>query len=222
MSVLDFGVDSRFIFRLIKYLHTNPSNKWANSYEFRSNAAGDTTALESLASALVLFEQGLHLPSVGFDHVLVSTWEADSKPYDPDTFLSIPQTVSGTNSAGGTPEPLDMCLSVRRIPSSGRFGHLFYRGALEEGMVEAPAGKAILTSPTAIQTSIDANLATSELEVYIGATVEAPLQMVMISADGSQVRAVTALVQGGVGRVPQDHAWFNRTTTPAPLRKAKV
>jgi hypothetical protein len=46
--------------------------------------------------------------------------------------------------------------------------------------------------------------------------------MVMISADGSQVRAVTALVQGGVGRVPQDHAWFNRTTTPAPLRKAKV
>lgn len=211
MSVLSYAAGDLFIFRVVKYLATNPDNSWANSYEFKSIATGDDSQLQTLASVLVLFEQNMHFSQVKFDKVLVSTWAADSKPYDPDTFLSIPQTGSGAASGGSTILPLDKALSVRRVPSSGRFGHIFLRGALDESMVEAPAGKSVLTTPSAIQAALDAQVAASELDLYLGNPATGPLQMVMIDRTASIVRNVVSLAVGGVGTVPTDHAWFNRT-----------
>jgi hypothetical protein len=214
MSVLSYAADALFTFRVIKYLATNPDNKWVNSYEFRSIATGDDSQLLTLASVLVLFEQNLHFSQVKFDRVLVSTWAADSKPYDPDAFLSLPQTEAGAASGGSTILPLDKALSVRRVPSSGRFGHLFFRGALDETMVEAPAGKSVLTTPSAIQAAIDAQVEASELDLYLGNPATGPLQMVMVDSTATIVRNVVSLAVGGVGTVPTDHAWFNRTSSP--------
>lgn len=211
MSVLDFGEGDLFVIRVIKFLSTNPDNKWSNAYEFKATAAGDSVTLNSLVASLIIFEQGLHFSTVHFDHVIVSTWAADSVPYDPEAFLSVPQTAVGLVGDAGAPLSLDNCLSVRRVAASGRFGHLFYRGTLAEGMVEAPAGKSVLTTPTALQDAVDENLDTSEFNLYIGNPASAPIQLVMISRDGTQVRNVASLKVGGVAKVPADHAWFNRT-----------
>lgn len=216
MSVLDFGDGDLFIVRVVKFLASNPDNKWANSYEFRATAAGDATTLNSLISSLIIFEQGLHFSTVHFDHVIASTWAPDSVPYDPEAFLSVPQVATGLVGDAGAPISLDKCLSVRRVAASGRFGHLFYRGALAEGMVEAPAGKTVLTTPSALQEAVDENLDVSEFDSYIGNPAAGPMQLVMVSKTGAQVRNVASLKVAGVGTVPADHAWFNRATAGPP------
>jgi len=214
MSVDSFVLGDRFIFRVIKYLSSNPDNKWANSYEFQSTGPGDDVTLSTLADQLILFEQGLHRPYVQFSHVLISTWEPDSKPYNPFVFISYPVVAVGTVPATSDQISLDKALSVARVPTAGRFGHLFFRGGLTEEEVTAPTGKTVLSNPVSIQARLDAALTSSELENYIGVAVEAPLQLVMISTDGSVTRKVKQLSVLGVATVPTDHAWFNRTTTP--------
>jgi hypothetical protein len=91
---------------------------------------------------------------------------------------------------------------------------LFFRGALDETMVEAPAGKSVLTTPSAIQAAIDAQVEASELDLYLGNPATGPLQMVMVDSTATIVRNVVSLAVGGVGTVPTDHAWFNRTSSP--------
>jgi hypothetical protein len=216
MSVVDFAADDLFTFRTVKYLATNPDNKWSNSYEFKATASGDVVALTLLASILVLFEQGLHFTTVRFDHTIISTWVPDSVPYDPEAFVSLPESVAGVVTGDETMLSLDNCFSVRRVPASGRFGHIFYRGCLGEGMVEAPSGKSVFTTPSAMQDAVSDNLTDSELENYLGNPASAPLQMVMISATGTQIRNVMTLRAGGVSKLPTDHAWFNRTPAGPP------
>lgn len=214
MSIETWAADDLFIFRVVKFLATNPDNKWANSYEFRATGAGDAALLSTLASALLLFEQGLHRTSVQFSHILTSTWEQDSVPYNPFVFVSTPVVAAGTVPVTAEVISLDKCLSVARVPLTGRFGHLFFRGALTEEEVTAPAGKSTLANPAALQARVDASLAASELDAYIGSGAEAPLVLCMVSADGSTVRDINTLTVLGVAGVPTDHAWFNRTSTP--------
>lgn len=213
MTVISYSEGDLFVFRTIKFLTTNPDNKWANSYEFRATQAGDTGNLMTLATILVLFEVNLEQNVVQHDHTIISTWEADSVPYNPSSFISIPETAAGSVTPSGDIEPLNMCLSVRRVPSSGRFGHIFLRGVLDETFVTAPAGKAVLADPTGFQGRLEDALSGSELEIYIGSAVEAPLEMVMINAAGTQVRPVVNMTVAGISTLPLDHAWFNRTTT---------
>lgn len=216
MSITSWAAGQRFVFRTIKYLQTNPANKWANSYEFVAQAAGSDSELLSLSSALVLFEANIHRNVVLFDRVLISTWEADSKPYDPEVFISIPQSGSGLIGPVGDNLALDKCLAIARVPQTGRFGHLFYRGVLNEADTAAPAGKSILTDRAGIQSQIDAALGTSELEAYLGLSRPANLTMSMINKTGTQVRNVVTLTVQGVTSLPTDHAWFNRREEPTP------
>lgn len=216
MTVIEYPAGNLFVLRTIKYLSTNPANKWANSYEFHSLAAGSDAELRSLASALVLFEATLSQNTVLFDRVLVSTWEADSKPYDPMVFLSIPQTASGLVGAVGDQLALDKALSIARVANSGRFGHIFLRGVLNEADTSAPAGKTILNDRAGIQENIDSALLSSELEAYLGLARPAVLEMCMINKTGTQVRPVITLNVQGVSTLPTDHAWFNRTPLLSP------
>lgn len=216
MDVVSWGAGSKFVFRTIKYLQTNPANKWANSYEFVAQGAGSDSELLSLASALVLFEANIHRNVVLFDRVLISSWEEDSRPYDPATFISIPQTGAGLIGPVGDNLALDKCLAIARVPQTGRFGHLFYRGVLNEADTSAPAGKTILTDRAGIQEQVDAALTTSELEAYLGLSRPANLTMSMINKTGTQVRNVVTLTVQGVSTLPTDHAWFNRTEHTSP------
>lgn len=216
MSVTSFATDDLFIVRVIKSLTTNPDNRWANSYEFRATEAGSETTLLALASALVNFEKALHLVTVNFEALVVSTWEPDSVPYDPAAFLSSTLSAVGTRSNGSPPIGLGQTFSVARDAASGRKGHLFYRGVLTESDVEAPAGKSVLTSRSDMQDEIDAALGASDMGDYIGASPSGGLQLVLINADGDQIRPVIQLRAQGVSSVPEDHAWFNRSSIVVP------
>ena len=107
---------------------------------------------------------------------------------------------------------LNTCLSLARLPASGRVGHLFLRGVLQTGDIEAPAGISVLVDTDGFNDTVQAALASSELENYIGSSPTAPLHMVMINKAGTQIRKVTAIVAQGVATIPTDHVWFNRTT----------
>jgi hypothetical protein len=216
MSVLEFTTGGKFVIRVIKYLATNPDNKWANSYEFQASADGTDSDLTTLITAVVSFEVAFHRSAVIFDRALASTWGEDSKPYDPSTFLVVPLETAGDSEVSADLLPLDKTLSIARVPQSGRVGHLFYRGCLAEDQVSAPAGKSIINDKPALQTAIDAALVSSELENYIGTGAPGPLHMVMIDRNGDVVRTVLDLSVKGVGTVPADHAWFNRPSSPTP------
>jgi hypothetical protein len=215
MTVLAYGTDDMFIVRTIKYHSANPDRKWANSYEIHAHAPGDDGALRAFASALVLFEIALHNPLITFERYLLSTWQEDSKPYNPDVFLSVPLGDSGNAADVTNLIGLGQAFNVARVPASGRFGHLFYRGILTEDMVSAPSGKSILTSLPAMQTLVDSAILSSELATYMEVDNATGLTMAMVSPSGESWRNVIFLNASGVSNLPQDHAWFNRTP-PTP------
>src|SRR5215475_2454022 len=132
MSVVAFVEGDLFTVRVVKSLSTNPLLEWANAYEFKSNTAGDEGALLNLADDLVKFEKAMHKGNVAFRRILVSTWEPDSKPYNPEAFFS--SSLSGTGALASTAAilALTQCLSIVRQPFAGKAGHVFFRGALDE------------------------------------------------------------------------------------------
>jgi len=212
MSIISYVATDLFIIRVIKYLSTNPDNKWVNSYEFTAVADGDVGDMITLANTVVAFEALLHTELVTFDHVTASTWVDDHVPYDPTSFLSIPLTQVGTRSdVPNEVEALGMAWRVNRVPVSGRRGNLFYRGALFENEVSAPAGIPILSVPGDLATILNNAVSTSGLEDYIGSGSTA-LALSMVDATGGVVRLVNSLVSSGVSLIKQDHQWFNRTS----------
>lgn len=214
MSVLSFVSGARFIYRVVKSLATNPENEWANSYEFRALDAGTEANLLALGEALVDFEAAIHFNETIFRRILISTWEADSVPYDPTTFISSTLTAVGVQTSESERVGLNQAMSISRQAASGRFGHLFYRDCLAEEDVAAPAGKSILVDRAGQQAKIDAAIISSGLTDFLGDGAPDILVMAMISADGSNMRIVNNLRVQGVSTLPLDHAWFNRTTGP--------
>lgn len=212
MSVSDFEIGDLFVVSIKKNLLTNPENSWVNRYELRAETTGTEAELLAAMEAIRFFEQQIHSAAVFFSQETVSTWEADSVPYDPTAFISVPLSSVGTRVVALELENLQTCLSVRRVCDFGRFGHLFYRGCLYEDEVSSPSGKSILTSPATVQTRIETAMEDAELGNYVGPTAHGALRVVMVNKTGTQVRPVIGFTQGGVALVPNDHAWYNRTT----------
>lgn len=216
MSAAAYIAGDKFVVRIFKSLATNPDNKWANSYEFTATTPGTESGLLLLLTRMVTFERALHFSVVNFVQAMVSTWEEDSKPYNPESFVSSPLSSAGIKTVESQLLSLSQTYSVTRVAATGRFGHIFFRGALQEQDVEAPAGKSILSNKVSMQTLLDTSIDDSSITDYMGSPASGDFQLVMISKDGSQVRNVVGLVAQGVSQVPADHAWFNRTTTPTP------
>jgi hypothetical protein len=214
MSVSTYIAGDKFVLRIMKALTTNPDNVWANSYEFVATTPGSEAEILTLLNAWVEFERSLHTNAVNMVQATVSTWEADSVPYNPEAFISVPLTGLGTHTIVNQLVALSQCFSVTRVCATGRFGHLFYRGVLQEGDIEAPAGKSIFTSGSAMSLLLNTAIEDASVGDYMGSPATAAFQLSMISKDGSQVRNVVGLVAQGVSQVPSDHAWFNRTVTP--------
>lgn len=214
MSVLTFSADDLFVIRVIKSHHNNPSDQWANSYEFQALSDGAGSDLVNLALVVVSFEVNLHKNLVDFQRFTASTWEADSVPYDPTTFMSVTITDVGNVGVVGGVAPLNECWSVARVATSGRLGHLFYRGALDTADLFSPAGKDALVDPDDMNDRVQAAVTASGLDDYLGAAPSELFVMSMVSKDGTQIRRVQGLASAGVSFLPLDHAWFNRTPAP--------
>jgi len=211
MSLLAFTTDDRFRITIVKYHEANPDRKWANNYEAVATNDGVTTDLTTLGLALVEYEKDLHYSYVVFDRLRISTWEPDSVPYDPSNFVSLPLSATGDRSAEFTsPLAINICWNVTRVPLTGRFGHLFYRGCLAEEDVESPSGKATLASPVTMSGILQDAITDNSLGDYLGGggTI---LDLSMINSDGTQIRPISNFNSRGVATVSFDHAWFNRT-----------
>ncbi len=121
---------------------------WANNYEVRANqdVAFAQTAIADLVNRIVNLERRLHPNTVTIDRVVVSTYQRDSVPYNPEAFTTIPIELTGNATLSGDPMPIEYCVFVRRVVQSGRTGKLLYRGCLAEGQVETQGLRAVLTT----------------------------------------------------------------------------
>jgi hypothetical protein len=214
MTVLAPAANDLFRITVRKSHTNNPDRQWENNYEVRCIDTATNTQLNNLGLKVVAFEKAIHYESTQFRLLRISTWEEDSTPYNPESFISLPLTGFGElDEASEDLEPINICWDVARVPISGRFGHLFYRGALVESDVEAPSGRATLADISAMGTRITTELGSSGLGEYMDGT-DTQFEIVMINKTGTQVRQVLGLAPRGVAVVPFDHAWFNRTVTP--------
>jgi len=212
MSVATFVSGDAFIYRVVKHLITNPDNTWVNTYEFTADISGSEGALLTLGTALVNFEIGIHYETTIFDRLIISTWEPDSVPYDPLAFISTSLTGIGDQAVTSDALGLNQVLSVTRVATSGRFGHLFYRNCVAEEDVAAPAGVTRLNDRAFFQARIDAALGSSGLDAYIGVGATEALKLAMVGSTLASARVVVGLTVQGMSTVPLDHKWFNRTS----------
>lgn len=216
MSVPSFAPGDKFVLRILKHLATNPDNVWANSYEFVTTDAGGVEELLAMGDIFFNFEKQIHCDIVQFDRYIISTWEPDSVPYDPESFVTIP--VTGTGVRSDVPNevvPLGEAWRVNRQATTGRFGNLFYRGCLFENEVSQPAGKPVLTVPADNALILSDAITDSLLDQYLGTSGPGGMYLALINFNGTQTRPVTQLVSAGVTLIKADHMWFNRTASPS-------
>jgi len=212
MTVLTFATNDLFVVRVKKHHTANPARSWQNSYEFVANESGTLSDLDDLANVVLDYEQQIHNTFTQFEQVSVSTWVADSVPYDPDAFLVDPVDLQGTRDTTGALAPITTCWKVARPALSGRSGHIFYRNVFAQGDLTAPSGIAQINDPATFSTLLSDARTSSSLSDYLGLTPTAKLQMALINKAGSNVRGVQTLISSGVTQMPVDHAWFNRTS----------
>jgi hypothetical protein len=188
---------------------------WSNTYEIMT-ALGSVTSLETIAADIVAAERVLHMKDVQFLQYAISTWVPDSKPYDPDTFVTVGLTGTGARGATGiNPTALDynVCLIVKREAATGRVGRLYYRGCLIESDVEMGGdGRFIMTpdpGPESV-TSMITGAYNTELSPYI--TGEPGNNLALVGKSGTVVhrRPVVRLTFGGIGVNKKNHRYFDR------------
>jgi hypothetical protein len=225
MSVIEPVAGEGFVYTITKCLVANPAVRWRNTYEAFYDGDDPPVAswIMDLATALLEFEKIIHLTGVQFVQTTISTYAQDSKPYDPESFITIPHPADtvGTRTIGAA-QPLDLTAAfyVRRQVPTGRQGKLFYRGVLGENDVEAPAGAMRLSNVANMQTLVDDALDNSNLSNYFYPAAEGRLMLSMTSTPTPGVtihRQIMAFLAAGATRVSNDHRWYDVSApTQAP------
>jgi hypothetical protein len=136
---------------------------WANTYELIvDNPSQDvnevTTRLNNLRNAFVTLERGLLNVAYTLDRVIISSYVADSQPYDPFTFVSYTVSLPGQFTSGSNPlVPLQLCVLAKRLVAFGRQGNLLYRGIVTRNETTVtPTGTVISAARvTAIETALN-------------------------------------------------------------------
>jgi hypothetical protein len=141
----------------------NAQIAWANTYEVicdqpEQDPNQAELRLLQLADALTTLERGLLSTAFVLDRIVISTYVADSQPYDPFTFTSYTISQAGTYpAAGNAPLALQFCALVKRLTPFGRQGNILYRGIV--GSADAtitPSGTTIRQARiTAIETRLN-------------------------------------------------------------------
>lgn len=213
MSVAVPASGEKFTVRIYKYLSSNPSQGWANTYELQAGSATSLTEMKQAAYELSLFETGIHLEGVQFDRYVLSTFVADGEPYNPLSFVSTNLTgLTGTRTSAGQPLALEVCLHLRKEVLVGRYGKNLYRGCLTETDVQAVAGKFTLTDLTGFQTDvIDAAITASDIGDYF-TDGESDIRLVLASTTTDTVRSVSDIDIAGVSVKGMENKHYNRGT----------
>lgn len=204
-----------FTIRIIKgWRGRQIERSWSNTYEVMAGTEGPVE-LETMAQAIVTAEQQLHLTDVQFLEYTISTWEPDSQPYNPETFVTVGLAVAGLRGGGGgiTPNALDynVCMMVHRNAVTGRTGRVYYRGVLSEDDVQMGGdGRFTFTVPSGA-TGAPFTAYQAALAPYTGAGLD-PLKLALISVSGATTyrRPIISWTPGGVVVNKKNHKWFDR------------
>jgi hypothetical protein len=164
---------------------------WANNYEFRAtqDVPFAQTAITDLVNRLVDLERPLYPNYIRIDRAVISTYQPDSRPYNPDTFTTVPINADGTSGFTSDAMPIEYCVFVRRVVASGRPGKLLYRGVLEESAVGTLGLRAVITATRLNQLQ-------NRFSTWFGSfiTSNIPFELVLISGqENINVRVVQGL-----------------------------
>lgn len=148
---------------------------WSNTWELDAGFSGLLTTPALVADAFADFHNRLLRSPFRVDHVVLSTYAPDSRPYDPDALYVKPYGINPGQLVGGNTDlPLTTTLHIRKQVGSGRLGHLLLRGALgEEDISSGSSGIAVLADPAGWQTKI--STAWTQLQTDLGSGVVASL-----------------------------------------------
>jgi hypothetical protein len=92
------------------------------------------------------------------DRIIISSYVADSQPYDPFTFVSYTVSLPGQFTSGSNPlVPLQLCVLAKRLTNFGRQGSLLYRGIVTRNETTVtPTGTVISAARvTAIENALN-------------------------------------------------------------------
>lgn len=109
----------------------------------------------ALASALATFHRGFLAVAYLVDRVVLSTWEPDSKPYNPNVVSTFPVAQHGTRTIDSQLMPLSDVLHVRRLALNGRNGHMFMRGYLQSSDLTDSGGVVALANPATVAGALE-------------------------------------------------------------------
>lgn len=134
MSVEQPGQGEVFTVRSYKqYMNA----QWANTYEIRcTDNAATRSDLLNAALTIVNAERGIHLNTINFFRAVISTYQPDSRPYNPSAFTTLDFSLQGQVTFGTNALPMSTCVFARFTAEGGRSGKRFYRGCLTEGDVD--------------------------------------------------------------------------------------
>lgn len=217
MSVENPGLGELFTVRIYKETDTSPFQVWDNNYELRCESSEATLlSLKDAVSNLVAFEKAMHQDTARFNRYVVSTYQADGEPYDPDSFVSVPLTGLGQVASPTDAEtlPLNVCLFLRRQVPTGRYGKLFYRRALDETQVSGRNG-AWRIDPAALSdiiTDTDTRAVAAGIPDLIGAGAASGFALVMARGAGvsASFRYLESFEVAGVRDVKYNNRYFDR------------
>jgi len=206
MTVTNITQNELFTVRVYKRYG---ANVWANNYEIRArqDVPFAQTAIIDLVNALTNLEQPIYPSYIRIDRAVVSTYQPDSIPYNPDNFTTIPIGAPGGAGFSTDPMPLEYCLFVRRVTASGRPGKLLYRGVFEENTVTTADLRPIVSPSRLNQLQ---NHFSSWFASFLGNNN--PFEMVMASGqENIQVRLVQGLaVSQSIVLKQVGNAYFDR------------
>lgn len=203
-----------FTVRTYKHADVAIDNSWANSYEIKVGTSATLANLRSFMSAAMAFEAKMCLDTTVIDRGVVSTWVPDGEPYNPASFAVLDYNTPGeeTSPAGTSMLSLDVCLHIRRIVDTGRFGKLFLRGLLTEGDIQGRAGTMVLTAPGVMNTRLAGALTDSGLSDYFlpGAPGDIRLVMARALTGGIETRLIEDMLAVNAKNVKLHHKYFDR------------
>lgn len=142
------------------YMHyaERPNDEWTHTLEYAFTGSLESGEAELIALDLGTGLSELLLKTVLIDRVVLSTWEQDSKPYDPSKLRVVPIGVFGkVEFLVGEETDDDIVIYVRKAVSSGRAGKIQLRGCLLDGNMESESGSWVLSS--SLRSAIEARLA---------------------------------------------------------------
>lgn len=198
--------NGKFIVRIFKRF-LGATKEWVNTYEIAG--AVERTLQDAVATAtqIILFEAGIHIKNlVELVRVTISTWSEDGKPYDPQSFLSIPLDVKGQRNIGeNDPEPAGLTYRISKSSGTGRLGAQSYRGVLHEGDKTSIAGRPAFDNTDLV------DLAAALFDVHLKPLMfngNALLKLALISKAGL-VRLLVDIVSYGISFNKDDHKYYD-------------